>query len=455
MILTKMFDIFKKNTKAAKVRALENHIENTSFDSGAVTDRELFLQNQITELKNRMGDIDSGIDEITGNDYRTMTIQDWINAVRQADQPYSRGYMSSWVELFDIYANMMLDPQVQGAIETINEGVASNDFYLANEDGSKNEDLTKIFKSKWLYDFFEEVVNVKLWGFGLVQLYDYDPATLSVKVKDINRKHVRPDLDGLVKQQYDQNVWRDWNVSPYKDWTIYLFDKKLGKLNSCVRWWIYKIEIARLWAKYNQLFGIPPVVAKTAVKDSARKNNAITMLKNFVRSRWMVIDEKDELEQFNSGSSNGTGHTFFENLIRLADEQISKGLLSSTMVMDNGSSRSQSETHAENTGNIIKSISRLALFSINQELIPRLKTIGMPIPDGVHFVWDKSEKLTMKERAEVVTTLVNSGKYMIPADTVSEFVGIEVIEMDEPDNDFDKKEFENYKNTFLNVRAKK
>ena len=441
---------WQNKPKATKINVLPSNTEQDNPQG--FTDKELDLYNQVRNMEKRFSDIDKGMDEIVGNDYRAVTISDWLNAMRQADQPYNRGYVSSWVEMFDIYANMLTDTHIQGAVDTLVEGVQSAEFFLSDEKGNKLEDVTKIFKSQWFYDYMEMNVNVKLYGFGLIQLKNFDPSDLSIEVADINRKHVRPDLNGLVKQQYDQQVWKDWNKSPYKDWTIYLFDAKLGKLNACARWFIYKTEIVRFWAMYNQLYGIPPVMAKTAIKDVTRKNNAINMLKKWAVTRWMVIDKEDEIIPFNT-NGGANGQQFFENLIRLADEQMSKALLGSTMVLDNGSSKSQSETHADNTARFIKSLQRFISFSTNKELIPRLRAIGMPIPKGAQFMWDRSEKLTMKERAEVVNTLTNtqSGNYDISAEVVTEFVGIEVIEREKVDNELQPKNpitgaLENYKN---------
>jgi phage gp29-like protein len=199
---------------------------------------------------------------------------------------------------------------------------------------------------------------------------------------------------------------------------------KLGKLNACVRWWVYKTEIARIWAKYNQLMGIPPVIAKTLLKDKTRKENAITMLKNWLNSRWMVIDENDTVEGY-SGSGT-TSQLFFESLMRYCDEQISKALLNSTMVLDNGSSRSQGEVHEENTIRVINTLCQLGKFIINDDLLPRLQKIGFVIPKGSYFVWDNSEKMTMKEKAEIIQILSNA--YKVPEKTASEFVGIELEE---------------------------
>lgn len=382
------------------------------------------LQNAIKELRNQLGDIDNGIDDIIGNDYRAITIQDWLYAIRAADVPFGNNYQPSWVELFDIYANLKQDTHIQGAIDTLDEGLQAKAFNIVDSKGKQLDDVTKLFRSEWFSDYLTNYLNTRLYGFGLIKLSNFDPSDYSLDVTEVNRKHVRPDLNGIVKQQYDQQVWRSWEKQPYKNWNIFVFHDKLGKLSPVVRWYIYKNEVARFWAKYNQSFGIPKVITKTNINDPRRKKNAIDMLKNWVKTGWGVYHTEDVIETASTGS--GTGQEFFEKLIRLADEQISKALLGSTMVLDNGSSKSQADVHAQNTARFINSTARKIMYSVNKELIPRLRFIGLPIPKDANFIWDESEDMKMTDKADIVYKL--SENYSIRPEVVSDFIGLEVEE---------------------------
>ena len=429
-ILERLFTFDAPISNEAEASGVREAI--TRDDLNGLDPSEISLINRVRELEKVYSDIDKGIDEITGPDYRIITITDWLNAMRQADVPWNGKYQSSWVQLFDIFMNMVQDSHVDGAIDVIVDGLSSKEFYIANENGEKNDEATKLFQDDWFFDYLGMVVNARLWGFNLIQIRNIDYSDYSLEVEEVNRKHVRPDLGGITKATYDTTAWRSWAKKPYSDWTIYLFKNVLGKLNKSVRWWIYKTEVARFWAKYNQIYGTPPVITKTNIKDPKRKDNAITMLKNFIASRWMAIDKEDEIVQFDTkGGQNG--QQFFENLIRLCDEQISKSLLGSTMIMDDGSSKSQSEVHEKNVDKTVKSYSRYALFTINNDLIPRLRNFGFPIPEGSQFIWDTSEKMTMKDKSEVLNNL--NKDYKVPEDTASEIMGIELEEKaEEPFN---------------------
>jgi len=385
------------------------------------------LTNQYREANKSGTDIDRQIDDFIGWSYTTKTVSDWRQAMQSADVPWGNNFHPNWVRLFDIYRNMAQDSHVSACIDTLVDGCVSQDFYIADKEGERIDDLTEMFKKKWFSDFCEAIVNAKLCGFGLIQIDAVDTLNGDMSVREINRKHIRPDLDGIVKHEYDNEVYNSWTDEPYRTFTIFTFDETLGKLNTAVRWWIYKTEVSRMWAKYNQIFSIPPIIVKTQVTDRERKENAVEMVKKWLSSRFMVIDEKDTIEPFSSGSSTGQANPeLFEKMIRLADEQISKALLLSTMVLDNGSSRSQAEVHEENTGRAVKSNWRLIESQVNGELLPRMRKIGFGVPEGAKIMLRKSDKMTKKDNAEIVTMLSNN--YKISPDTVTDTTGVEVEE---------------------------
>lgn len=409
----------RKNKKAKS--KVERILKNPNID---YEERIMDLENIIREQEKTRTDIDRGIDELVGPDYRIITLSDWLTAVRSCTQPWQNSFQPNWVLLFDIFFNLVEDPHVSACIDTLTEGVLSKDFYVADKDGNKLDEVTELFKSSWFEDYVRAIVNVRLWGFGLIQIRKLDRENMTIVLDEVNRKHVRPDLGGVVKQEYDRQAFKFWDQQPYKTSTIYIFENVLGKLNKCVRWWIYKTEVARIWAKYNQMFGTPPIVAKTALKDTTRKKNAINMLKSWIKTRWLVADKEDEIVPFGSNDT-GSGQQYFENFINLCNKEISKALLGSTMVLEDGSSRSQSEVHLTNTDRFIKSLCRKSSY-VSKELINRLNKIGFPVPKSAKIIWEYSEKTTMKDKAIILDIIKKN--FDIDTNDASEFIGIELNE---------------------------
>lgn len=394
------------------------------------------------------------IDPISGINYRTYTTGEWQTAMRSADQrPYGqhtnqRGIFNSWVSLFDIFGNMAQDAHVKASIDTLLEGVQSRSYQVIDKAKKELSDHTEMLNAQWFADFIEAQINAYLYGFSLVSIDSVSPHTGELELHEVNRKHVRPDIGGVVKMEYDQTPLYRWNEGRHKRWNIFTFRNNLGALNPCVRWYIYKMEVARVWALYTRVYGLPTVVGKTDIHDTKRRQDMIEMMRNFVKTRFVAVHQDDEIEQMHQSSSGSQG--FFENLIRLCDEQISKALIGSTMVLDNGSSRSQSEVHQANTNRQVKALSRRIEQVINRELFPRLRMLGVAIPQDARFRFVDEERLDMAEKAQIVATLANAG-YEIDAGEVTEFVGLKVSGQREPQPTKETKERE--EGATLNVYA--
>ncbi|MEK0371176.1 MAG: hypothetical protein QQN55_08500, partial [Nitrosopumilus sp.] len=97
-----------------------------------------------------------------------------------------------------------------------------------------------------------------------------------------------------------------------------------------------------------------------------------------------------------------------------------------TMVVDEGSSRSQSETHLTNTNAFIVGYSKMIQNLINDDLIPKMQKLGFKITSDDKFQYEQIEKLSKPQWSEIIQKL--SLNFDIKPDVVSEFIGIEVEE---------------------------
>lgn len=199
---------------------------------------------------------------------------------------------------------------------------------------------------------------------------------------------------------------------------------QLGKFNKIAKWFILKREVTQFWAIFNELFGHPFRVTKTNVKDSFLRQNAISAMQNMTTASYAVIDNDDEIEFI--APTSGQGYATFKDFIEVADKQMSKAMIGSTMVIDEGSSRSQSETHSKNTNSFIIGYSEIIQGFINDELIPKMQLHGMPISTNDMFHFEHIEKLSKLQWIEIIDKLSNN--FDISPDIVAELTGIEVEE---------------------------
>ena len=384
----------------------------------------------INEIKNsttalpRNADVFKRLKQETSNIIRA-SLQDWQNAYEDAkyiDNP-DRTF------LYEIYETIEIDTHVTAVVETIYHGIASMDFTVRNANNESDEELAKLFKTNWFKNWIAISIESIFWGCSGIQ-YGTLKDNKFTDIKSIPRYNIRPLQNGMV---YDQNVEQatiKFDEQPFQSWTSLIFPRmigdqyQLGKFNKIAKWFILKREVTQFWAIFNELFGHPFRVTKTNVKDSFLRQNAITAMQNMTTASYAVIDNDDEIEFI--APSSGQGYATFKDFIEVADKQMSKGMIGSTMVVDEGSSRAQSETHAKNTNAFIIGYSEIIQGYINDELIPKMALHGIPISTEDMFQFEHIEKLSKLQWTEIIAKL--SLNFDVDPDIVSDLTGVKVEE---------------------------
>jgi hypothetical protein len=242
------------------------------------------------------------------------------------------------------------------------------------------------------------------FGFSLVELGDIvDDSFKTVNL--VKRENVRPEFNRVTKNSSDApNTGIDYTEDPYKNWHIPVGEvDNLGLLNSIMPLWIYKKESLGGWSQYVEIFGQPMRVGKTNTTNEADRDNMELSLQNMGSSAYAVIGQDDDFEFL--FPNDGAAFKSYENLCRFCDEQISKIIFGQTMTSDNGSSRSQSEVHERLAEDYVRADALMIENLVNNELIPRMRLLGITIPEDIYFKYDSKERITTDEQFKRVTEL--------------------------------------------------
>jgi hypothetical protein len=150
------------------------------------------------------------------------------------------------------------------------------------------------------------------------------------------------------------------------------------------------------------------------MNDKEHRTNIINWLSNRKHSGYAVFGKDDVV---NAISNGGAGWNSYESFINYLNNSIAKVFLGGTMLIEDGSSRSQSEVHERQTQIFINSKRRFIESVINTKYLPML---GI---EGREFKWDLSETLNLKELADVISKMSN---YNFDATALTEKYGIEI-----------------------------
>lgn len=346
------------------------------------------------------------------------SVSDWRDAIEFAEDVY---YPNN-EELIRLYRELVLDPQVSALIETMLYQVQSNAFKIVSN-GEENEDKTKIFKSKWFSQLIKYTCEARYYGFSYVQLDGVQDDKIT-GISLIPREYVIPQWHLLKVRPTDKDGY-DINKAPLKKWTLFIGEKDdLGLLSKAAPYVIFKREVIQFWAAYNEVFGQPLRVGKTSMQDNARKSNMASMLESMSYSPWAVLDTDDSVEFISA--SGMSGEKTYEQNIRLIDEQLSKLFTGQTMVLDNGSSRSQGEVHERNLDAFVNAQMREIAYLVNDKVIPMLVNIGLPLSLEDRFEWVNEENLSMMEKAEMIAKI--SPYYKLDKEFVETTLGVKISE---------------------------
>ena len=338
----------------------------------------------------------------------------WRTATSAAENIYN----PNRIDLLQIYKDVVLDSQITALWSQRLNGLKSKPYKLVSKSGAEIANSDDLIKKEWVNELMCKHIDSIMYGFGILQIEEYDITELDVDFDEIDRLNIIPEKKEVKATQYEMS-----GVSieepQYYDWTVFLGEEKdLGLLHKLTPFALYKKNVLGAWSQFTELFGIPMRIGKTNVHDDKLRANMMNMLKNMGSAGSAVMDENDVVEIIQT--NNQDSYKVFEQLLKYCDESISKLILGQTMTSDNGSSKSQAEVHA--TVSEAYTMNDCYSFEclMNEEILPRLVKIGFPYK-GMVFKFDNVEKIPLKDKMEMVTKLLQWGKNIPDEYILAEF----------------------------------
>lgn len=323
-----------------------------------------------------------------------------------------------------------------------------------NEDGirAENKDLKIMFEGfTWFNDFLTYALDAQAFGYSLISLGDIVQSLLS-EVNLIRRWNISPDREVVSSMTYTVDGV-SWNDPEYKPWHIYVKTPTEHGVGKCGYGYLYKVALYEIIMRnvlgfntdFVELYAQPYRVGKTSKTNEDERAEMEAALQSMGSSGYAVIDPNDEIS-FLETALGGTGWKGYENLEDRCKKFISKIILGHADALDSTPGKLGGGQDGEESP-VAKALSdkqtkdgRFIQPIVNQELIPRLKELGIQIPDGWEWVLDNDdEQVEQRERedknnkvtAEIAQVMKNAGLKM-SAEYFQERTGIECEEIEEP-----------------------
>ena len=292
--------------------------------------------------------------------------------------------------LYDLIDDLKTDGHLQSQIQMRKMSTLNTDFQIINrKTGEINEDLTFIIRQQWFYKFLEHALDSIIDGTSIVEFVGFNADKININL--IPRRNTAP-AKHRIYPDVTKDDFIDYNDPAFAKWLIQIGeDHNLGILNNIIPNIIWKRNVMQSWAEFCEKFGLPLITATTNTSDATVIDNVNTMLLSLGEAGAATFPMGTDIKFQEANRTDA--FQVYKNFMQTNADEISKQLVGSTMLSDQGSNRSQTEVHERALDDkISQSDKRNIGFIINDQLLPLLQQQGYSISLDDYFEFKTAEQ---------------------------------------------------------------
>lgn len=352
-------------------------------------------------------------------------LNDWIDARSARYNPFN----PTTYLIQQLYKDALLDNHLAGAIDTQRIlPILNKAFVIRDQQEKVDNDLSRLISGRWFREIVREAMNSIFFGYSLLFCENLaDPVRRRVIV--VNRENIIPERNIIVSNPMDTNG----EHITYTDFPSYfafasLGTNRIGTLESIAPLTIYKRHSWASWDEFEQIFGLPIRVARTAINTTQHHDELQEWLQTMGSASYAIFDKNTDIELHESQHKDAY-HIYLEK-VNAVNKEISKRILGQTMTSEDGSSQSQAEVHLRILDEVRKSDVSEVTDWLNDTLLPILRAQGFNIPDGYSIAVIDRTNVNPKDKIAIDQVLLNAG-YNIDPDYIEDFYGTP-LQKDQP-----------------------
>ena len=302
------------------------------------------------------------------------------------------------------------------------------------------------------------------------ELFSRDSFGNLTPIKVIPRPWVSPDRLKVANVPYniggvpfrDKTYIDEYGNCP-ADWTFYFSTPSDIGVSECGYGILYKVAIYEIYLRnligqystFVELYGSPMRHGKT-MKTGDERDQFFADLVNMGASATVVTDIGDEIE-FIESKSAGSGWESYDRFRDWLEKSISKMILGHADAMDSTPGKLGASEEVKRSLRVIESNDCAGTETdINLEVLPKLRNMGLAIPEGTKFKFrnvHEQEEFRMKEdasnkaAADIVKVLADAG-YKVAPEYITERTGIPVVSASEAEATATAETAKNIKNLY-------
>lgn len=336
-------------------------------------------------------------------------IDDWINARTARRDPF---HPITYYQQ-QLYKDALLDNHLAGAIDTQRIlPVINKEFLVRDPKGNTDTARSTLIQGKWFRDILRQALLSIFYGYSLIFVDNL--ASPSRTILNVHRENVVPELGRILNNPLDLSG-RHIDYRQFPAYFLYasLGSDTIGLIESVAPLTIYKRHSWASWDEFEQIFGLPIRIARTAINTREHKDDIQAWLETMGTAAYAILDKQTDIEIKESNRSDAY-HIYLEK-VNAANREISKRILGQTMTMEDGASLSQAQVHEKMLREVHNSDLTELTDWVNDTLFPVLRLHGFDIPEGYTFAAQDREVISPKEKIAIDQALLNAGYNLDPA----------------------------------------
>jgi len=323
------------------------------------------------------------------------------------------------VLLYDLYSSIIIDGFLSGIVSKRIDFVLNKEIFFLDDDGRHVPEIDHLIRSTVFDNIIRKVMEARFWG---VSGLEFVPGA-DVVFKEIPRKHIDLKNKRLTYNQYGGDGISYDGLS-----NLFIVGKEgdLGILLNCAPSAIYKRGVLGDWAQFIELFGQPVRIISYDAYDLKTKIEVKEILNESGSSLALMIPKQAEFKMLDGKESNANGE-LQDKFVRMCNSEMSVVVLGGTesSSSNRGSGHAQSQVHAEQQMEIIKSDLKYVKGVLNSaRFLGILKSYGYQVEAGRFEITKDVDLAALKLRAEIDATAVNDLGAVVDDDYVYRTYGI-------------------------------
>ncbi|AKK73786.1 hypothetical protein OK18_15285 [Chryseobacterium gallinarum] len=325
---------------------------------------------------------------------------------------------------YDLIDDLMNDGHLQSQIEMRKSSTLNTDHQVINRKTKKvNEEITFILQQQWFYKFLDGTIDETIKGTNLAEFLSFQAE--KIELNFIPRRNVVPTrkkiFPDITKPQFI-----DYSNPAFDPWLLQIGDDfNLGIINNIIPNLIWKRNVMQAWAEFCEKFGMPLITATTNTTDSKVVDAVHEMLLNLGQASVGTFPLGTDIK-FQEANRQDAYRVYME-FMQANSNEISKVLVGSTMLSDQGTNRSQTEVHERSLDNrIAQADKRKIQFIVNDQLFPLLRLQGYNIGEDDIFEWKTAEQETSLTELWTITNGLITNGYEVKQEWISQTFNIPI-----------------------------